>query len=138
MANTIKKDGFRIITSCTGKNRATRDRGYAQDRAEPIQLAYEDWEKEPKIYQENGCRKDPDGKEGQPKFCTAGSRTETIKLIDGKTVIAQLEGYENYSPINGRFTLQKKPTALLSLSVAAISVVCLISYWGTKGVLLRK
>jgi hypothetical protein len=110
----------------------------ADDRAEPIQLAYEDWEKEPKVYQENGCRKDPAGTEGQPKFCTAGSRTETIKLFDGKTVIAQLEGYENFNPMNARFTLQKKPTALLSLSVAAISVICLISYWGHKGTLLRK
>ena len=110
----------------------------AQDRAEPIQLAYEDWEKEPKIYKENGCRKDPAGTEGQPKFCSGASKTETITLIDGKTVIAQLEGYENYNPMNLRFTLQKKPTALLSLSVAAISVICLISYWGHKGVLLRK
>jgi hypothetical protein len=110
----------------------------AQDRAEPIQLAYEDWEKEPKVYKEDGCRKDPAGTEAQPMFCSAATKTETITLIDGKTVIAQLEGYENYNPMNARFTLQKKPTALLSLSVAAISVVFLISFWGHKGSLFRK
>jgi hypothetical protein len=110
----------------------------AEDRAEPIQLAYEDWEKEPKVYKEDGCRKDPAGTEAQPMFCSAATKTETITLIDGKTVIAQLEGYENYNPMNARFTLQKKPTALLSLSVAAISVVFLISFWGNKGSLFRK
>jgi hypothetical protein len=110
----------------------------AQDRAEPIQLAYEDWEKEPKVYKEDGCRKDPAGTEAQPMFCSAATKTETITLVDGKTVIAQLEGYENYHPMNARFTLQKKPTALLSLSVAAISVLCLISFWGSKGALFRK
>ena len=110
----------------------------AKDRAEPIQLSYEDWEKEPKIYKEDGCRKDPGVKEGQPMFCNPTSKTETITLVDGKTVIAQLEGYENYAPANARYTLQKNPNALLSLSVAVISVMCLISFWGQKGNLFRK
>jgi hypothetical protein len=113
------------------KVRANEEKESAEDRADPIQLSYEDWEKQPKIYKENGCRKNTAGKEAQPLFCNPTNKTETITLFDGKTVIAQLEGYQDYSPIDGSFTLQKKPTALLSLSVAVISVICLISYWGT-------
>ena len=110
----------------------------ADARADPIQLSYEDWQNAPKIYQENGCRKDQSGTEVQPKFCNKASRSETIALGDGSSIIAYPDGFEDYSDKNRIRASVKNPNALLTLSVAVVSVMCLMSYWGYKGALLRK
>jgi hypothetical protein len=100
-------------------------------RGDPIQLSYEDWVAEPKIYREDGCRVDPKGTEGQPKFCSmkGGQR---IKLEDGTFITAFKDGFQDYSDSNYISKRQriKNPKALVTLSVAIISIMCLISFWG--------
>ena len=100
----------------------------ADNRAEPIQLSYEDWQKEPKIYQENGCRIDPKGTEAQPKFCSSAKASKTITLGDGTTIMAYSDGFEDYDE-QMVIRMKKGPQALLSLSVAVISIMCLMSFW---------
>jgi len=113
----------------------------AQDRAEPKQLSYEDWEADAKIYKEDGCRKDPTGKEIQPSFCTKASSSNTIKLPDGTTVIAYPDSNMSVTPFvdyDKRRVRVKKPNSLITLSVAIISVLCVVSYWSKNGALSRK
>lgn len=102
----------------------------ANARADPVQLSYEDWQAEPKIYQENGCRVDPDGKEEQPKFCKAKAPSQVLTLGDKSTVNIYSEGFLNYSPY--KVYKRKNPHALVSLSVAVVSIMALIAFWGIK------
>jgi len=114
------------------KRRPGESQETAEARAEPIQLSYEDWQKEPKIYQENGCRIDPKGTEAQPKFCNPSTGSKTITLDDGTTIMAYSDGFQDYD--EKRVVMMKKgPQALLSLSVAVISVMCLMSFWSYRG-----
>jgi hypothetical protein len=101
----------------------------AANRADPIQLSYESWSAEPKIYKENGCRVDPNGTEKQPSFCNAKLKSQIVTLGDGSTVTTYIEGFTNYKPAPFK---QGNPQALVSLSVAVISVLCLISFWGSQ------
>ena len=86
-------------------------------RGEQIQLSYDEWDKAPKNYGDNGCLLDPDktppsASLPEPAFC-AGTRTR-VK-----------QGFQNYKE---KHPLQK----MLSLSVAAVSVLALIAMWATK------
>ena len=102
----------------------------AANRAEPIQLSYESWSAEPKIYKENGCRVNPNGTEKQPSFCNSKLKSQIVTLGDGSTVTTYIEGFMNYEP--AAFNQPKMPHAVISLSVAVISVLCLISFWGSQ------
>jgi hypothetical protein len=110
------------------KTRPGEDADQAFERGDPIQLAYEDWLSEPKIYREDGCRVDPKGSEVQPKFCGAKG-SQKIKLDDGTTVTAYADGFEDYSHYKRLQEIRENPNALVKLSVAALSVVALISFW---------
>ena len=101
----------------------------AFERGDPIQLDYAAWEGAPKIYREDGCRADPAGTEPQPKFCGAKG-SQQIKLGDGTFVTAYSDGFDDYSRYKGQVIKIKNPNALVSLSVAVISIMCLISFWG--------
>jgi hypothetical protein len=125
------------------QERWIQDREYAKPRTDegetpeqtfargaPIQLAYEDWQAAPKIYKENGCLIDQtDTSIKQPGFCKPATRSETITLGDRTTVTAYIEGYDNYSD-----SYRKRPnmSRLVSLSVAIISVMCLMAFWAAK------
>ena len=77
----------------------------------PIQLAYDEWEKAPKTHRENGCVIDPKANPGlpQPAFCSQ------IK-----------QGFQNYRE-------EKHPLhRMMSLSVAAISLLALCAFWSLK------
>jgi hypothetical protein len=77
----------------------------------PIQLAYDEWEKAPKTHKENGCVGDPKANPGlqEPTFCKSR------------------QGFQNYRE-------EKHPIhKMVSLSVAAISVLALCAFWATKG-----
>jgi hypothetical protein len=102
----------------------------ADARADPIQLAYEDWQAEPKIYKDNGCLVDANGKEEQPKFCKAKGPSQVLTLGDKSTVNVYNEGFMNYLPY--RAQARRNPQALVSLSVATISIMALIAFWGLK------
>jgi len=102
----------------------------ANNRADPIQLDYEKWQSEPKIYKEDGCLVDPNGKEEQPKFCKAKAPSEILTLKDKTTVNIYREGFMNYSPY--KVYKRRNPQALVSLSVAVISIMALIAFWGLK------
>jgi hypothetical protein len=110
------------------REREPADRAFA--RGAPIQLAYEDWQAAPKIYKENGCLIDQtDTGTKQPGFCKPATRSEIITLGDRTTVTAYIEGYDNYSD-----SYRKRPnmSRLVSLSVAIISVMCLMAFWAAK------
>jgi len=104
-------------------------------RGDPIQLDYDDWNSAPKIYGDNGCRLDPAGTEGQPKFCGKLGSSQVITLGDKTQVVAYADSFEDYKkevkykPV---FVIKKKPTALVSASVAVISVIALVSFWGLQ------
>jgi len=85
------------------------DEQYA--RSDPIQLAYDQWEKAPKTHKENGCLADPKATPGlpQPSFC--GS-----------------QGFQNYSSLEEKHPLHK----MVSFSVALISVLSLCIFWSLK------
>jgi hypothetical protein len=114
----------------TPVRRPNESEASAANRAEPKQLSYESWSAEPKIYKENGCRVDPNGTEDQPQFCNPKLKSQIVKLGDGSTVTTYIEGFTNYEP--AAFNQQKMPHAVVSLSVAVISVLCLISFWGSQ------
>jgi len=100
----------------------------AFERGDPIQLDYAAWEGAPKIYREDGCRADPAGTEPQPKFCGAKG-SKQIKLGDGTFVTAYSDGFDDYSKYKGQVIKIKNPKALVTLSVAIISIICLMSFW---------
>ena len=100
-------------------------------RGDPIQLAYEDWQAAPKKYKEDGCLIDKtDTSTIQPGFCKKAVRSQIITLGDRTTVTAYDEGYDDYtsSQRNGR----PNTSRLVSLSVAVISVMCLMAFWAAK------
>lgn len=101
----------------------------ADNRRDPIQLSYEDWQAEPKIYKDDGCLVDLSGTEIQPKFCKAKEPAQVLTLGDKSTVNIYNEGFLNYSPY---MLKRKNPHALVSLSVAVISIMVLIAFWGLK------
>lgn len=104
----------------------------ANARADPVQLSYEDWQAEPKIYKENGCLVDANGTEGQPKFCSAKAPSQILTLGDKSTVNVYREGFLNYSSYKQINQRRKNPHALVSLSVAVVSIMALIAFWNIK------
>lgn len=92
-------------------------------RGDPIQLAYDEWDKAPKTHGENGCILDvaknpPSAKLVEPSFCAASRSTQ--RVINSPVT---KQGFKDY-----RHPLQK----ILSLSVAAISILALITFWSVK------
>lgn len=115
-----------VVGSKTGE---TPEQAFA--RGDPIQLAYEDWQAAPKKYKEDGCLVDKtDTSTIQPGFCKKAVRSQIITLGDRTTVTAYDEGYDDYtsSQRNGR----PNTSRLVSLSVAVISVMCLMAFWAAK------
>ena len=112
----------------TGPNRPgeTDDEHYA--RSDPIQLSYDNWDKAPKLYSDNGCVKDSSSNPGlpQPKFCSTTAGT-TIRLADGSTI--------KYSEGFGVYRKEKSDIhKLISLSVSIMAVLGLMASlsWKSK------
>jgi len=104
----------------------TADEHYA--RGDPIQLAYDEWDKAPKTHGENGCIKDikvnpPSAKLVEPSFCAKSRETKAAAVKGTAKKQGSSQGFEDY-----RHPVQK----MLSLSVAAISVLALVAFWATK------
>jgi len=77
----------------------------------PVQLGYDEWDKAPKTHKENGCVKDRKANPNltQPSFCSQGK-----------------QGFQDYRE-------EKHPLhKMISLSVAAISVLTLCAFWTFK------
>ena len=72
----------------------------------PKELSYEDWQKESKLYKENGCLK-VQSNFPQPGFCT------------GKDGFSDISRGNNIIP-------------LLSLSIATIAMLAMLNYWSVK------
>ena len=104
-------------------------------RGDPIQLSYESWSAAPKVFKDNGCI-DPSGNAAagtlEPYFCSAQAKSniQVVTLGNGtrvnayalqSTAVQSLEAFEN-------FTLKAKSTAAVSVTVAAISVACLLAF----------
>uniref|UniRef100_A0A6C0ANF4 Uncharacterized protein n=1 Tax=viral metagenome TaxID=1070528 RepID=A0A6C0ANF4_9ZZZZ len=115
----------------TGSNRPGEEDDEHYARSDPIQLAYDEWDKAPKTHGENGCILDikatpPSAKLVEPSFCPAaratGAATSATTGAAAKGPVKK-QGFEDY-----RHPMQK----MLSLSVAAISVIALIAFWATK------
>ena len=107
----------------TGPNKAGEEDDEHYARSDPIQLAYDEWDKAPKTHGENGCILDvaknpPSAKLVEPSFCAAARSTQRVT---NSPVTRQ--GFKDY-----RHPLQK----MLSLSVAAISILALITFWVSK------
>lgn len=102
----------------TGKPRPGENEDEQYARSDPIQLAYDEWEKAPKTHRENGCRVDPAAKLPEPSFCAADRAKATSAATGGAT-----QGFQDY-----RHPMQK----MASLSLAIISVIALIAFWATK------
>ena len=95
-----------------GKRRKgeTEDEHYA--RGDPIQLAYDAWDKAPKTHEENGCVKDPKKTPGlpQPSFCASLKK----------------QGFQDYRE-------ERHPIhTMVSLSLVAVSLVALTAFWSSK------
>ena len=100
-------------------------------RSEPIQLGYDEWSNTPKKYGDDGCLLDPASEGGQPSFCKKQAGGTVIKLPDGTTVTAypdddmeKIETYEDYKRI--------RQHGMMSLTIAAISVIGLLAFWNIK------
>ena len=107
----------------TGPNRPGENDDDHFARSDPIQLAYDEWDKAPKTHGENGCILDvkanpPNAKMVEPKFCPAARSAEAAAKAPVKN-----QGFKDY-----RHPAQK----MLSLSVAAISILALIAFWTAK------
>jgi hypothetical protein len=94
------------------------------ERSDPIQLSYDEWDKAPKTHGENGCIKDikvnpPSSKLVEPSFC-AKTRVKPNAKAAAK---GKQQGFQDY-----RHPVQK----MVSLSVAAISLLALIAFWAAK------
>lgn len=72
----------------------------------PREIPYEDWQKEPKLYKENGCLK-VQSNLPQPGFCT---------------------GRDGFSDISRG----KNMIPLLSLSIATIGILAMLNIWSVK------
>lgn len=105
-------------------------------RMEPIQLNEADWQKAPKIYNEDGCLVDQSqaANTAQPTFCNVGAKAQLLVLGDGTSVTTYTEGLRDYLESELRQS-GKGPNSqrLLSLSVAVVSILCLVSFWGSRG-----
>jgi hypothetical protein len=119
----------------TGNRRDGETTSEQYMRGEPIQLSYDSWSATPKLFKDNGCL-DTSGNASagtlEPYFCSPQARTnvQVVTLGDGTRVnayalqsssVQSLEAFEN-------FTLKAKPTAAVSVTVAAISVACLLAF----------
>lgn len=97
----------------TGNPRPGEDEQDHYARGEPIQLAYDQWEKAPKTHNENGCLKDPSAVSAelpQPAFCPR------VKAV---------QGFQNYK--------QKSPAhKVTSMALVTVSILALIALWATK------
>jgi len=116
--------------------------GEAFLRGDPIQLEYDDWNSAPKLYRDDGCLADPkSATKGtvQPSFCTKQAAGNVVTLGDGTQVMAysmdasdnaiqSLDFFQDYK----RRTLVKSPHAVVSLTVAALSIMGLIAFWSAK------
>ena len=96
-----------------GPNRPGESDDSHFERSNPIQLPYDEWEKVQKTHSQNGCLVDPKVKLPEPSFCSATR----------KSTGAAKQGFQDY-----RHPVQK----MLSLSVAAISILALVAFWATK------
>ena len=101
----------------TGQKRPGEDDDGHFERSNPIQLSYDAWDSAPKTHSENGCLVDPAAKLPEPSFCAAARASASASAANSK------QGFQDY-----RHPLQK----MLSLSVAAISVLALIAFWAAK------
>jgi hypothetical protein len=104
----------------------TNDEQYA--RSDPIQLAYDEWDKAPKTHGENGCIKDvkatpPSATIVEPAFCPAARASSAAAAKASTRRQGSSQGFEDY-----RHPTQK----MMSLSVAAISILALIAFWAAK------
>jgi hypothetical protein len=107
----------------TGPNRPGENDDEHFARSDPIQLAYDEWDKAPKTHGENGCILDvsknpPSANMVEPTFCPAARSAEAAAKAPVKN-----QGFKDY-----RHPVQK----MLSLSVAAISILALIAFWTAK------
>ena len=103
-------------------------------RGDQIQLDYDAWDSAPKLYGEDGCLKDrasaPTGTQ-EPMFCSKKMNMKVITLPDNSTVTAlTIDAYENYD--HKQRYLVKSPHAVVSLSVAALSILGLLVFWSAK------
>lgn len=98
-------------------------------RGNAIQLAYDEWDKTPKTHGENGCILDvaatpPSATLVEPTFCPGTRTTGATGVPAGiPRVPGGIQGFQDY-----RHPLQK----MLSLSVAAVSLLALIAFWAAK------
>ena len=102
-------------------------------RGDPIQLAYDVWAAAKKPYGEDGCLVDPKVSPAgtlQPKFCSIQKSGKVITLGDGTQVTAYNEGFQNSEHSSKHTTIHvaMKPTAIISVSVAALSILALIAF----------
>jgi hypothetical protein len=115
-------------------------------------LAFEDWEKVPKVYRADGCIKRPDPKKPddkgptdasgnvintrgypEPLFCkTTGVTIRPIVLGDETQVNTYRESFNDYQGDEYYLTFEPKPNAIVSLSVAVISILVLVSFWNLR------
>jgi hypothetical protein len=93
---------------------------------EQIQLDYDVWNKEPKLYAENGCAKDPRSGLEQPKFC-GKQPTKQLRMEDNSTVNVFVDGFEHRV---GRS--QTMNANHVKLAVSVIGVLGVLALVGRK------
>lgn len=93
---------------------------------EPIQLDYDVWNKEPKLYDEKGCAKDPRSGLEQPKFC-GKQPTKQVKMMDNSTINVFVDGFE--SRVGRPQTMNANH---VKLAVSVVGVLAVLALLGRK------
>ena len=99
------------------------------DNGDPVQLPYEDWDSEPKIYREDGCLLNQSNGGGQPKFCGKPMTTVTLPNKQGTTVQVLQEGFCSGSNPGLGFTVQETNIQHVKLAVSVIAFLGLCALW---------
>jgi hypothetical protein len=101
-------------------------------RGKPIQLDYDTWNNEPKVYGEDGCKLDKSSGGNQPAFCGKQSSMTTVTLPDKTTVKAlNIEGFQSEGPPVSKMPMTNEKH--VKLAVCCVAVLGLCAFWsGSK------
>ena len=96
----------------------------------PIQIPYDEWEKAPKTYRENGCLLNAKSGGEQPKTCGAGDRLQKVTLPDQSVVNVLIEGFCGDMNVQGPRNTSNENHVKLAVSV--VGILGLLALWNLK------
>jgi hypothetical protein len=95
----------------------------------PIQIPYDEWEKAPKLYRDNGCLLNPKGRLPQPSTCGKGGQLQKQQLGDGSVINVLIEGFCGGGPQVPRDAPNENH---VKLAVSVVGLLGLFALWNLK------